>query len=160
METTMGLDMYALTLAQRPSADVDFPIEQADEIHYWRKHPDLHGWMERLYRAKGGKQKDFNLAPVLLTSDDLDRLEQDIRHQRLPFTSSFADVRARMADLDPAHLPGVKQGKAIQLQRRQGRGVERIQDGQVQNAPSRQPEAGRSPEPHGKPSGVAGKIPR
>jgi hypothetical protein len=84
METTMGLDMYALTLTQRPSADVDFPIEQADEIHYWRKHPDLHGWMERLYRAKGGKQKDFNLAPVLLTSDDLDRLEQDIRHQCLP----------------------------------------------------------------------------
>jgi hypothetical protein len=55
-------------------------------------------------------------------------------------------------------LPSVKQGKAIQLQRRQERGVERIQDGQGQHEPSRQPEAGRSPEPHGKPSGIAGRA--
>jgi hypothetical protein len=89
METTMGLDMYALTLTQRPATDVDFRIGQADEIHSWRKHPDLHGWMEGLYRAKGGKREDFNCTAVLLTPEDLDRLEQDIQHRRLPSTCGF-----------------------------------------------------------------------
>jgi hypothetical protein len=32
------------------------------------------------------KQQDFNCTPVVLTSDDLDQLEQDIRNQRLPTT--------------------------------------------------------------------------
>jgi Relaxase/Mobilisation nuclease domain len=72
--------------------------------------------------------------------------------------AKVADVRARMADLDPAHLPSVKQGKAIQLQRRQGRGVQRIRDGRGQHEPSRQSEAGRSPEPRGKPTGIVGKA--
>jgi Relaxase/Mobilisation nuclease domain len=72
--------------------------------------------------------------------------------------AKVADVRARMSDLDPAHLPSVKQGKAIQLQRRQGRGVERIRDGQGEHRPSRQHDAGRAPEPHAKPSGIAGKA--
>jgi hypothetical protein len=87
METTMGLDMYAFALTQLPAAEVDFPsIGRKEQIHYWRKHPDLHGWMERLYRAKGGQRQDFNCTPVVLTSNDLDQLEQDIHRQCLPFT--------------------------------------------------------------------------
>lgn len=85
----MGLDMYAFTTAEPVAAEVDFTTENATELAYWRKHPDLHGWMEQLYRAKGGTDADFNCVNVALTAEDLDRLERDIRHQALPHTEGF-----------------------------------------------------------------------
>jgi len=85
----MGLDMYAQTMAEKPDSPVDFEPEQYEELHYWRKHPNLHGWMERLYREKGGADASFNCVPVVLTADDLDRLEADIRAGRLPHTDGF-----------------------------------------------------------------------
>ncbi len=85
----MGLDMYALTLATRPATEVDFEASDGIELHYWRKHPNLHGWMERLYRAKGGAAPDFNCVTLLLTAADLDRLEADVRGCRLPYTTGF-----------------------------------------------------------------------
>ena len=56
----MGLDMYASTLVQAPKSDVDFDGNDAIELHYWRKHPNLHGWMESLYYEKGGTAGSFN----------------------------------------------------------------------------------------------------
>lgn len=85
----MGLDMYAFTMRQQPESPVDFKADEANELHYWRKHPNLHGWMERLYRTKGGAAEDFNCVGVLLTADDLDRLEADIRAGALPTTAGF-----------------------------------------------------------------------
>ena len=86
----MGLDMYAYTLADAPARPVDFrETETAGEIHYWRKHPNLHGWMEELYRDKGGVAEPFNCVPVTLDADDLDRLEIDIKAGRLPHTTGF-----------------------------------------------------------------------
>lgn len=85
----MGLDMYAYTLTQLPSAVVDFDAIGAQELHYWRKHPNLHGWMERLYREKGGTAPEFNCVNVQLTVDDLDRLETAIRNDALPPTTGF-----------------------------------------------------------------------
>jgi hypothetical protein len=43
---------------------------------YWRKFNNLHGWMERLYREKGGKY-EFNCTTVRLNDADLDRLAQE-----------------------------------------------------------------------------------
>jgi hypothetical protein len=80
----MGLDMYAYALARKPAAPVDFEADDGIEIHYWRKHPNLHGWMERCYRAKGGTNADFNCVNVQLTADDIDALEQAVRR-----TSSY-----------------------------------------------------------------------
>jgi hypothetical protein len=47
----MGLDMYAYRVAAEDAID-DFTIahddndmNHAEEIFYWRKHHDLHGWM-------------------------------------------------------------------------------------------------------------------
>jgi hypothetical protein len=85
----MGLDMYALTMPEEPASPVDFRAEHHTELHYWRKHPNLHGWMEKLYREKGGADASFNCVPVVLTSDDLDRLEADIKGGRLPCTDGF-----------------------------------------------------------------------
>ena len=84
----MGLDMYAMTIDHAPASPVDFQAQNAVELHYWRKHPNLHGWMAELYTAKGGKQ-DFNCAPVVLAPADLDRLEADIRAGNLPHTAGF-----------------------------------------------------------------------
>ncbi|WP_436717741.1 phosphoglycerate kinase [Roseiconus lacunae] len=84
----MGLDMYAMATKESVDVPVDFKIADTIELHYWRKHPDLHGWMEQLYYAKGGKH-EFNCVPVTLDSSDLDRLEAVIRSRNLPATEGF-----------------------------------------------------------------------
>lgn len=89
----MGLDMYAYTAPRdNITKDVDFDLNalcEFSEIHYWRKHPDLHGWMAELYYEKGGSKDEFNCAPVRLTLSDLDRLEQVVKSGELPTTSGF-----------------------------------------------------------------------
>jgi hypothetical protein len=85
----MGLDMYACTLREAPPAPVDFKAAEVNELHYWRKHPNLHGWMELLYREKGGTDANFNCVNLQLTSEDLDRLEAAIRDRGLPHTEGF-----------------------------------------------------------------------
>lgn len=91
----MGLDMYSLTA--KPGIfngfagalpDLDNVSEQPGELHYWRKHANLHCWMKRLYHQKGGTG-DFNLQFVKLTAEDLDQLEKDVQQARLPFTQGF-----------------------------------------------------------------------
>lgn len=85
----MGLDMYAFRASRKPKAPVDFKDGSAEEIAYWRKHSNLHGWMERLYREKGGQAPVFNCVNVQLTAEDLDRLERDIKEECLPHTEGF-----------------------------------------------------------------------
>lgn len=77
----MGLDMYAYT-ANRAQENWD----NQREIAYWRKHPNLHGWMERLWESKGRPRPDtdsdrdavFNGIELELSREDIDLLEQDI----------------------------------------------------------------------------------
>ena len=85
----MGLDMYAEITPDPVTKPVDFKVKNSVEIHYWRKHPDLHGWMEALYFAKGGTAEMFNCVNVALTMKDLDQLEQAIKGSELPDTSGF-----------------------------------------------------------------------
>ncbi len=82
----MGLDMFALTTTEKLASEVDFQNQQHEKLHYSRKHPDLHGWMENLYREKDGSADSFNVVRMVLTPSDLDRLEADIRARRLPET--------------------------------------------------------------------------
>lgn len=84
----MGLDMYAMYMDEAPMKLVDFEAGDSGELHYWRKHPNLHGWMERLYRAKGGNEV-FNCVPVILGLRDLDALEAEILAGTLPHTEGF-----------------------------------------------------------------------
>ena len=91
----MGLDMYAYATEAKLATQVDFTIdalshEEAPRLfHYWRKHPNLHGWMRQLYFDKGGTNPDFNCVGVVLLLEDLARLEVAIRHCRLPHTEGF-----------------------------------------------------------------------
>lgn len=92
----MGLDQYAYIASkagQREeyySQDGDWdtvtrdwvtkgPVSKPQELAYWRKHPNLQGWMEALYRAKGGTG-EFNGDEVELTWEDVDMLEHDIKN--------------------------------------------------------------------------------
>lgn len=104
----MGLDMYAYRVAddgRRPLPDVDAQFTNDDrtsdlngdpvfrmidkDFYYWRKHPDLHGWMRRLYEQKGGTDPQFNCNNVRLMIEDLDDLEIAIRFGILPPTSGL-----------------------------------------------------------------------
>ena len=85
----MGLDMFAYSTFEAITGSVDFEVKDATELHYWRKHPDLHGWMRLLYREKDGTNSEFNCVNVRLDAEDLGRLEADIREKRLPRTDGF-----------------------------------------------------------------------
>ena len=78
----MGLDMYAFTVPAEWAGDTDTDYtpdadRNTTELFYWRKFNALHGWMEDLYRTKGGIKTIFNCTTVRLTSEDLDRLERE-----------------------------------------------------------------------------------
>lgn len=87
----MGLDQSAYYCRPEAVGDqsIDFEHpEGAVEFFYWRKHPNLQGWMRNLYTKKGGN-KEFNCVPVLLTERDLSDLELDLMRGNLPRTSGF-----------------------------------------------------------------------
>jgi hypothetical protein len=71
----MGLDMYAFTVAKGQQLGEGV---QTTELAYWRKFNALHGWMEDLYRNKGGDAESFNCIPVHLTENDLDELQRTV----------------------------------------------------------------------------------
>lgn len=87
----MGLDQYAYAAVKDKSWD------DSRELAYWRKHPNLQGWMEQLWisknRPNGSTEKEdtwgseFNGIELELTWDDLDRLENDIK------TGVLADLK-------------------------------------------------------------------
>jgi hypothetical protein len=88
----MGLDMYAQVRSTKPQTAVDFNTEEGaedKELHYWRKHPNLHGWMENLYYLKGGKAESFNCVSVELDLEDLALLEKHVKERVLPSTAGF-----------------------------------------------------------------------
>lgn len=72
----MGLDQYAYVASK---ANEHWDNHQ--EIAYWRKHPNLQGWMEQLWLSKDNSRTDrtFNGVEIELTWDDIDKLEKDIK---------------------------------------------------------------------------------
>ncbi len=103
----MGLDMYAFTTNEVLDTPVDFKVDGYVDVHYWRKHPNLHGWMENLYREKGGKDETFNCVNLQLTADDLDRLEADSRRRGDRSPDRYPPpLRRRRARLCPVPLSG------------------------------------------------------
>ncbi len=101
----MGLDMYAFAVSKEKSIDqfTIAPDSDNEELQYWRKHHDLHGWMEQLYRAKGGTKESFNCVPVQLTVEDLDQLQSDLLGERLPQTQGF------FFGINPPNLESLKE---------------------------------------------------
>ena len=84
----MGLDQTAYQVKSDYDSDSRTETTTKTELHYWRKHNRLQGWMEELWRSKGG-DGEFNLVDVTLDEDDLDRLEAAIQNKKLPETGGF-----------------------------------------------------------------------
>lgn len=99
----MGLDMYAYVATKAGQREEFYEtaefnesthelesktVAKPREIMYWRKHPNLHGWMKKLWEAKGNSG-EFNGDELELTWEDLDMLEEDINNNYLPSTSGF-----------------------------------------------------------------------
>jgi hypothetical protein len=100
----MGLDMYAYIAAKagqqsefyetatfdEETKDYFSPtVNKPREIAYWRKHPNLHGWMEKLAEQKNLQYDSFNGIELELTAEDLDELERAVIHHQLPSTTGF-----------------------------------------------------------------------
>lgn len=122
----MGLDMYAYSATKAGAQDeywegvemvegnVVAKTEKPKEISYWRKHPNLHGWMEKLWLAKGrpgiaanceDADISFNGIELELTDEDLTQLEYAVKQGQLPATTGFffgqtADEHYRQQDLE------------------------------------------------------------
>ena len=102
----MGLDQYATARRGEPvkreeryevtdvegnvseQVEVHYEYEDSMELAYWRKHPNLQGWMEELYHEKGGEE-EFNCVDLELTLEDLDALEESLDDEALPETAGF-----------------------------------------------------------------------
>ena len=73
---------------------VNKKVSKPRELAYWRKHPNLHGWMEQLWHSKNklnleNQDQTFNGIELELTWEDLDELERTVTHKQLPSTSGF-----------------------------------------------------------------------
>ena len=100
----MGLDMYAFKKTEQV-VDTNFERpEDSTEISSWWKHPNLHGWMEELYREKNGGQAVCDCATVRLDLADLDALQEAVEEGNLPVASGFfpCDRPPEDRDLDLA----------------------------------------------------------
>jgi hypothetical protein len=104
----MGLDQYAYARKGEPQLETQtYTCEDLEgnefegtetqeiwedqmELAYWRKHPNLQGWMEQLWCSKGG-EGDFNCVDVELTAADLEQLEASIEGAELPETQGSDD---------------------------------------------------------------------
>jgi len=84
----MGLDQYMYVKYK----------DSEEELAYRRKHPNLHGWMEKLWIRKGRPGIDplaadvdmmFNGIELELTFEDISELERDIKAETLPHTIGF-----------------------------------------------------------------------
>ncbi len=111
----MGLDQYAYVAARSgqngewwDGAELDpdtrdyrnSKVDKPRELAYWRKHPNLQGWMEHLWHKKRNAEGNpvvedaddmgtFNGVELELTWQDIDELEKAVKKRELPSTQGF-----------------------------------------------------------------------
>ena len=106
----MGLDQYAYAAMKENQKDewwegaemdsdtreyVNPNLTRPRELAYWRKHPNLHGWMQQLWesRERPAHENDpdatFNGIELELGWQDIEELESAIQGRRLPATTGF-----------------------------------------------------------------------
>ena len=117
----MGLDQYANARKGEPITDDEgyTYYEDSMELAYWRKHPNLQGFMQELYYEKGG-EGEFNCVDVELTLEDLDSLEATLDEEALPETAGFffgSDSSEYYAEADREFIvaarAAIKQGYTV-----------------------------------------------
>jgi hypothetical protein len=110
----VGLDQYAYVAARAGQREewwdgaeldpttrdyVNPKVTKPRELAYWRKHPNLQGWMESRWKKKMHDSNQeipesewgstFNGIELELEAADLDELELAVKKRRLPQTSGF-----------------------------------------------------------------------
>jgi len=86
----MGLDMYAYKVpVESVIDDFHFFEDNPVEIAYWRKRPNLHGFIKSIYENKSGDNGSFNRIPVRLTDTDINLIEEAVLADKLPYTTGF-----------------------------------------------------------------------
>jgi hypothetical protein len=90
----MGLDMYLTgkkfiiyrTLQERTLQEDGFPLTcKYFELGYWRKHPNLHGYIVQTFAGGIDKCQDIDLtAPSLIRT-----IIAALKARRLPYTEGF-----------------------------------------------------------------------
>lgn len=84
----MGLDMYLggrrLFMKGRMNEDGDPVSEERIELGYWRKHPNLHGYIVETF-ANG----EDDCRPIELSQDDMVQIVNAIEDGKLPDTTGF-----------------------------------------------------------------------
>jgi len=96
----MGLDQYAFAKKEG---------QTVVKIAYWRKHPNLQGWMECLWRRRYNKgmffsdtlmahpKGNFNGEELVLTEEDILQLYDEA--EQLPVTTGFFFSQSRVEDV-------------------------------------------------------------
>ena len=103
----MGLDQYLYKYnpnLEENKASNDPEKRIHEEFHWWRKHPAIHDWMEKLWISKNrpspkwysagsdcnnfDDKTDFNLIPLELTVRDLVALTKAIENDELNYSAS------------------------------------------------------------------------
>jgi hypothetical protein len=109
----VGLDQYAYVAARAGQREeywdgaeldqfgksVNTKVSEPRELAYWRKHPNLQGWMESLWKHKMHQANrdieesewgsSFNGVELELDAADIDALERAVKKRQLPKTSGF-----------------------------------------------------------------------
>lgn len=87
----MGLDMYlwgekfyTRSAQERPKEDGEELAYKTFQLAYWRKHPDLHGFIVEAFA--GGID---NCQKIEIYGDQFDELIAAIRNRKLPHTEGF-----------------------------------------------------------------------
>jgi len=104
----MGLDQYA------------YSKEPAQIEHQWRKHPNLQGWMENLWRERFDVETGDFCCEIQLYKEDILQLRSDILSDDLPATDGFffgsnSDEHYRTQDLEFCHwaLTEIEAGREV-----------------------------------------------
>jgi len=127
----MGLDMYAYVAARAGQQNefyegaeldpdtreyVNPRVNRPREIAYWRKHPNLHGWMAQLWLRREGnalrETDNFNGVELELTAEDLDDLEYAVQNDQLPSTTGFFFGNEADDYYKPSDLKFVQEARA------------------------------------------------
>lgn len=90
----MGLDMWIRARRKGATGEYDLNLRSTDakhldseegmELAYWRKHPDLHGYIVRRY---GGGVDECQEIP--LTKEAVNDIIMAVKNHRLPETTGF-----------------------------------------------------------------------
>jgi len=96
----MGLDMYVKEVVTPGFTNGvrDHNEDVTQEIAYWRKHPDLHGFIMSNYWNGPG---DGNCQRIPLTVERVDAICDAIRAHTLPVTSGFFFGKSYFEDDGP-----------------------------------------------------------